>query len=102
MFIVQSTFEIPSIDKVDEVIEIYKNRSRSVDKEPGFLDFNLLQNAKKPTSLTVQILWKTKEDYKNWVTSDSFKKIHELEKKYPDQQLANVVPKVEQFMVVAK
>ncbi|MBP1943259.1 hypothetical protein J2Z26_003037 [Bacillus luteolus] len=36
-----------------------------------------------------------------WVTSEEFKKIHELEKKYPDQELAQVIPKVEQYKVVA-
>ena len=101
MYIVHSTFEIPQPEKVDEVIHIYKNRSRLVDTAEGFLDFKLLQNKKRPTALTVQITWETKEHYMNWVTSEQFKKIHELEKNYPDQELAAVIPKVEQFEVVA-
>ncbi|WP_456277673.1 antibiotic biosynthesis monooxygenase family protein [Bacillus sp. AK128] len=101
MYIVHSTFEIPVVEKVDEVIQIYKNRSRSVDQANGFIDFQLLQNQKKPNFLTVQITWESREDYMNWVTSEDFKRIHELEKKYPDQELAQIVPKVEQFKVVA-
>lgn len=101
LYIVHSTFEIPVVEKVDEVIRIYKNRSRSVDQAEGFLNFHLLQNQKKPNFLTVQISWETKEHYMKWVTSEDFKRIHELEKKYPDQELAGIVPKVEQFKVVA-
>ncbi|WP_246942701.1 antibiotic biosynthesis monooxygenase family protein [Bacillus pinisoli] len=101
MFIVHSTFEIPVIEKVDEVIQIYKNRSKLVDQAEGFLHFQLLQNQKKPNFLTVQISWESKEHYMKWVTSEDFKRIHELEKKYPDQELAQIVPKVEQFEVVA-
>ena len=101
MYIVHSTFEIPKEEKVEEVINIYKNRSRLVDTAEGFRDFKLLQNKKRPTALTVQITWETKEHYMNWVTSEQFKKIHELEKNYPDQELAQVIPKVEQFEVVA-
>ncbi len=101
VYIVHSTFEIPAMDKVEEVIQIYKNRSRSVDKAEGFLQFQLLQNQKKPNFLTVQLTFDTKESYMKWVTSEEFKKIHELEKKYPDQELAQVIPKVEQYKVVA-
>ena len=87
MYIVHSTFAVPE-EKADEVVGIYRNRSRLVDRAAGFLKFLLLQNEKKPGELTVHMEWETKEQYMAWVTSDEFKRIHELEKKYPDQELA--------------
>lgn len=80
MYTVFSTFDVPD-EKSDEVINIYKNRSRSVDNAPGFIDFLLLQNDKRSGELTVQLIFETKEDYLNWVRSKDFKRIHDLEKK---------------------
>ncbi|MBY6038278.1 antibiotic biosynthesis monooxygenase [Fictibacillus nanhaiensis] len=101
MYTVFSTFDVPT-EKAEEVISIYKNRSRSVDQAEGFLDFLLLQNDKRAGELTVQLIFSTKEDYMKWVRSEDFKKIHDLEKKYPDQELAAVIPTVKQYKVVAK
>lgn len=101
MFTVFSTFDVPD-EKSEEVIRIYKNRSRSVDQAEGFVDFLLLQNDKRAGELTVQLIFDTKENYLNWVRSEEFKRIHDLEKKYPDQELAAVIPKVAQYKVVAK
>ncbi|MED1862570.1 antibiotic biosynthesis monooxygenase [Fictibacillus nanhaiensis] len=101
MYTVFSTFDVPN-EKAEEVINIYKNRSRSVDNADGFVDFLLLQNDKRAGELTVQLIFTSKEAYLNWVRSDEFKKIHDLEKKYPDQELAAVIPTVKQYKVVAK
>lgn len=100
MYTVFSTFQVPE-DKSDEVINIYKNRSRSVDQAEGFIDFLLLQNDRKAGELTVQLTFSTKELYLKWARSDEFKKIHELEKKYPDKELASIVPTVKKCKVVA-
>lgn len=101
MYIVQSVVQVPP-EKAEEVIGLYRNRSRSVDKHPGFLSFQLLQNEKQPGELTVHMTWKTKDDYMDWVTSDEFKRIHDLEKKYPDRELASVVPVVRRYVVRAE
>ncbi|MGD7045624.1 antibiotic biosynthesis monooxygenase family protein [Jeotgalibacillus proteolyticus] len=101
MYTVFSTFDVPE-GKADQVITIYKNRSRSVDGAPGFKDFLLLQNDKRAGEITVQLFFDTKRDYLNWVRSDDFKRIHELEKKYPDEELTAIVPKVTQYKVVAR
>jgi heme oxygenase (staphylobilin-producing) len=101
MYIVTSTVLVPH-EKTDEVIDIYRNRSRRVDQAEGFHSFRLIQNAKKPNELTVFLEWKTKSAYLAWVKSAEFKEIHDLEKHYPDQQLAGIVPKVHQYEVVAE
>ncbi len=101
MYIVYSVFDVPE-EKADEVIAIYKNRTGSVDKWPGFIDFKLLQNDRKVGELTVEICWDSKDSYLNWVTSDEYQKINELEKKYPDKELAGIVPKGHKYKVVAK
>lgn len=100
MYIVHSTVNIPE-GKVSWVIGIYQNRSRLVDEYEGFLSFQLLQNEQTPSELTVQICWETKEDYIKYITSDAYKKVHELEKNYPDQELASIRPKVDRYKVVA-
>ncbi|TXC91285.1 antibiotic biosynthesis monooxygenase [Metabacillus litoralis] len=101
MYIVHSTFHVP-LEKVEEVITIYQTRSKLVDQYEGFQSFHLLQNEVKKGELTVQIIWNTKKDYLNWVTSDAYKKVHELEQNYPDQELAAIKPIVQRFEVVAK
>lgn len=101
MYIVHSTVNVPE-GKNDEVIDIYQKRSRLVDEYEGFISFHLLQNEHTPTELTVQICWNTKENYLAYITSDAYKKVHELEKNYPDQELAAIRPKVQKFKVVAK
>jgi heme-degrading monooxygenase HmoA len=101
MYIVHFTFVVPE-EKSDEVVGIYRNRSRLVDRAEGFKKFLLLQNEKKRGELTVHMEWETKAHYMAWATSEEFKKIHELEKKYPDQELAAVVPTVSRFEVVAE
>ncbi|QTD42942.1 antibiotic biosynthesis monooxygenase [Sporosarcina sp. Te-1] len=101
MYIVNSTFMVPE-EKAEEVIGIYRNRSKWVDRADGFLSFQLLQNQKRPGELVVHMEWASREQYLNWARSEQFKQIHELEKKYPDQELASIIPKVSQYKVVAE
>ncbi|WP_026691637.1 antibiotic biosynthesis monooxygenase family protein [Alteribacter aurantiacus] len=100
MYIVHSVVTIPE-EKSDEVIGLYKNRSKLVDEAEGFISFKLLQNRHKAGELTVQMEWETEKDYLDWIRSDDFKRIHELEKKYPDKELANIKARVHQYKVVA-
>ncbi len=43
MYIVHSTFHVPQ-EKTEEVISIYRTRSKLVDEYEGFKSFQLLQN----------------------------------------------------------
>ncbi|MBM7702124.1 antibiotic biosynthesis monooxygenase family protein [Metabacillus iocasae] len=101
MYIVHSTFSVPT-EKADEVISIYHNRSGLVDAAKGFIRFLLLQNEKKNGELTVHMEWETKDDFLTWVQSEDYRRIHELEKKYPDQELASIIPSIQKFKVVAE
>jgi heme-degrading monooxygenase HmoA len=101
MYIVDSIVEVPE-EKADELISIYQKRSRLVDEYKGFISFQLLQNEVRPEQLTVHMCWETKEDYLHWVRSQDFKRVHELEKNYPDQELANIRPTVKRYKVVAQ
>lgn len=101
MYVVHSTFDVPA-HKAEEVIAIYRNRSKLVDEAPGFVKFLLLQNDRKPGELTVHMEWASKADYMAWVTGEQFKQIHELERKYPDQELAGIIPSVVKYEVVAE
>ncbi|MDQ0428963.1 heme-degrading monooxygenase HmoA [Planomicrobium stackebrandtii] len=101
MYIVTSTVVVPP-EKTEEVIGIYQNRSRRVDLADGFHLFRLIQNTKKKNELTVHMEWHTKAAYMAWVKSQEFKEIHDLEKNYPDQELAKIIPTVRQYEVVAE
>ncbi len=101
MYIVTSTVVVPP-EKTQEVIGIYQQRSRRVDLAEGFHLFRLIQNTKKKNELTVHMEWHTKAAYMAWVKSQEFKEIHDLEKNYPDQELAKIIPTVRQYEVVAE
>ncbi|WP_425335382.1 antibiotic biosynthesis monooxygenase family protein [Salipaludibacillus daqingensis] len=100
MYIVHSIVTIPK-GKEAEVIGLYQNRSRLVDEAPGFISFKLIQNELKREELTVVMEWENKDSYLDWVKSDQFKQIHDLEKKYPDKELASIKPIVRRYEVVA-
>ncbi|MFQ3544801.1 antibiotic biosynthesis monooxygenase [Halobacillus rhizosphaerae] len=100
MYVVDSAVVVPE-HKAGDLVAIYKKRSKLVDRAPGFRSFQLLQNERKPGELTVHLEWESKSDYLNWARSEEFKKIHELEKKYPDKELQGIVPKVTKYEVVA-
>jgi heme oxygenase (mycobilin-producing) len=100
MYIVHSTFAVPD-DKADEVISIYHSRSGLVDEAEGFQRFLLLQNEKKPGEITVHMEWDKKEHFMTWIQSEDYKRIHELEKKYPDKDLASIIPSIDKYKVVA-
>lgn len=101
MYIVQSVVQVPEY-KTEELVEIYRNRSRSVDRQPGFISFQLLQSETTPGELTVHMTWDSKESYISWVQSSDFKRIHELESKYPDQELTDIKPTVRRYLVRAE
>ena len=101
MYIVHSTFVVPD-NKAEEVISIYQSRSGLVDEAEGFKRFLLLQNEKKPGEITVHIEWETKEHFMTWIQSEDYKRIHDLEKKYPDQELASIIPTINKYKVVAE
>ena len=84
------------------MIGIYQKRSRLVDEYEGFISFRLLQNEQLPSELTVRISWDSKGNYIKYITSDAYKKVHELEKNYPDQELASIRPSVGRYKVVAE
>jgi heme oxygenase (mycobilin-producing) len=100
MYIVHSTFVVPD-EKADEVISIYHSRSGLVDEAEGFQRFLLLQNEKKQGEITVHMEWDTKDHFMKWVQSEDYKRIHDLEKKYPDQELASIIPLIDKYKVVA-
>ncbi|MBD2846891.1 antibiotic biosynthesis monooxygenase [Paenibacillus sp. IB182496] len=100
MYIVQSVVNVPQ-EKADEVIGLYQGRSRMVDAYDGFVSFQLLQNERDPGELTVHMTWQDEGSYVKWVQSDAFRKVHELEKNYPDQELSGIKPTVRRYKVVA-
>ncbi len=101
MYIVQSIIQVPGY-KTEDLIGIYRNRSRLVDEQPGFVSFQLLQSETAPEEFVVQTTWQTKSDYIAWVKGTDFQRIHELERQYPDQELSDIKPTVKRYVVRAE
>jgi heme-degrading monooxygenase HmoA len=75
VYIVQSIIQVPGY-KTEDLIGIYRNRSRLVDEQPGFVSFQLLQSETAPEEFVVQTTWQTKSDYIAWVKGTDFQRIH--------------------------
>lgn len=101
MYIVQSIVQVPD-NKTEDVVQIYRDRSRIVDQQPGFVSFQLLQSEVTPGELIVQMTWQSKDHYLAWVKSADFQRIHTLERQYPDRELTDIKPTVKRYLVRAE
>lgn len=59
-----------------ELEERFAKRAREVDNQPGFLGYQLLRPVKGETRYFVVTHWESDEDFKRWVTSESFTRGH--------------------------
>ncbi|ACV57719.1 antibiotic biosynthesis monooxygenase family protein [Alicyclobacillus acidocaldarius] len=100
MYVVHSTIQVP-MEWIDDVIALYRQRSRLVDHWPGFVSFALLQNEHRTGELTIQLVWQSKAHYLAWVQSDDFRRVHEREEALVAQGFPHPRPLVRKYEVVA-
>jgi len=63
------------IDSYRKIIDSFRNRTRLVDKFPGFIEFKLFASEEE-LKIMVMTIWKDREAFENWVNSEEFKKGH--------------------------
>ncbi|SIT03849.1 antibiotic biosynthesis monooxygenase family protein [Alicyclobacillus vulcanalis] len=100
MYVVHSTIEVSS-DWLDDVVALYQERSRLVDRWPGFISFALLQNEHRPNELTIQLVWQSKTHYLAWARSEDFRRVHERERELAAHGFPHPRPVVRKYEVVA-
>ncbi|WP_062309336.1 antibiotic biosynthesis monooxygenase family protein [Alicyclobacillus sendaiensis] len=100
MYVVYSTIVVPD-EWMEDVIALYRDRSRLVDQWPGFVSFALLRNEHRRNELTVQLTWMSKADYLNWARSEDFRRVHARERELIAAGFPAVKPLVRKYEVVA-
>jgi heme-degrading monooxygenase HmoA len=59
-----------------ELEQRFANRASEVEKQPGFLGFELLRPTAGETRYFVYTRWESEEAYQGWVTSSAFTRGH--------------------------
>ena len=79
---------------VDQVVEKFEKRGEVLGFE-GFLGIEIMvtEQNKEYEDVTVLTRWNSKENFMNWVKSDTFKKVHTKENISPDFIIGNKVVK---------
>ena len=77
MFIAMNRFHIVK-GKEAEFERIWAERDSHLDGVPGFEKFNLLRgpDAEDHTLYVSHSVWRSKQHFENWTTSDAFRKAH--------------------------
>jgi len=57
--------------------ERFRNRTGQIDKEPGFINMQILRPDSDAAPYVVLTTWEQKSDFENWVGSDDFKLAHQ-------------------------
>lgn len=63
-------------DRASELEERFANRVGEVEKQEGFLGYELLRPVEGETRYFVYTRWESEEHFRGWVTSESFRRGH--------------------------
>jgi len=63
-------------DHADAFEESFSKRASLVDGMPGFVSFQLLRPTKEGDPYIVMTVWKSREDFEGWTSSEAFKEGH--------------------------
>jgi heme-degrading monooxygenase HmoA len=61
--------------EADQLVEMFRNRSGRVDRQPGFLQFELWRE-ESGNEVMVLTRWERKEDFLAWTESEAFRHAH--------------------------
>ena len=77
MYIAMNRFRIAK-GREQDFIDVWKNRETHLDTVPGFKNFNLLQGPsdEQATLFASHSEWESEEAFRNWTTSEAFRKAH--------------------------
>ncbi|WP_342361449.1 antibiotic biosynthesis monooxygenase [Terrarubrum flagellatum] len=77
MYIAMNRFKV--VKGSEEAFEtLWRSRESYLHELPGFVEFTLLRGPEKDdyTLYSSHTVWKSQENFKNWTTSDQFRKSH--------------------------
>lgn len=63
-------------EHADVLEERFRHRASAVEKQPGFLGFELLRPVEGETRYFVYTRWETEEDFQSWVNGSDFARGH--------------------------
>jgi len=77
MYVAMNRFKIV-LGKEQAFIDIWSQRETFLDEVPGFNSFDLLQGetTEEYTLFASHTVWESLQHFKDWTTSDAFKKAH--------------------------
>jgi len=76
MYVVMNRVKVKN-EWADEFENRFRKRAGQIDKEPGFVNMQILKPEAKETPYIVLTTWSNKADFENWITSDDFKMAHQ-------------------------
>lgn len=56
--------------------ERFRNRAGQIERNPGFVNMQILRPAKPGLPYLVQTTWESREAFERWVDSDDFRQAH--------------------------
>ena len=76
MLVVANRFRIAE-DYQDEFVERFRNREGAIEKQDGFVRFDLLTPGDEDTETFVALTyWESREAFEAWTDSDAFENAH--------------------------
>lgn len=74
-YVAVNRITVNSPEEADKIVEGFRGRARLVDRQPGFISFELWRE-EKGGEVLVATRWRTKEDFESWVNGSAFKEAH--------------------------
>jgi heme-degrading monooxygenase HmoA len=67
---------VETAEEADRIVEAFRHRAGKVDRQPGFLKFELWRE-EQGHEVMVLTHWQRKEDFQSWVDSPAFREAHQ-------------------------
>ncbi|SER98373.1 antibiotic biosynthesis monooxygenase family protein [Salisediminibacterium halotolerans] len=84
MYVVMNELHVPPEGR-ENVAERFSKSAEKMKEVPGCLDFMFLHPANGEHDQVVLTKWSSKEDYHNWINSQSFKDTHKKRRENLDE-----------------
>ncbi len=75
MIVVVNHIKAHDKESFEKIIDNFRGRERLVDRFKGFKGFRLLAST-EDMEIMVMTFWESREDFKNWVESEEFRRGH--------------------------
>jgi heme oxygenase (mycobilin-producing) len=87
-------------DRVPELLDAFRGRSRDVERHDGFVDLQVLQSDRDPGEISMVSRWRDRDCFKAYMKSEDHRRSHA--RIDPDLQRAIKLQALEHLHVVAE